>query len=89
MRGSNSLTHCVEMGLYLKQCRDELLVDESKGRLTATAIELLLNIEKRNPNNAIKLNDILKGVYLVLIFGHLFSVICFIIEFLRTSRLKR
>ena len=70
------------MGLYLKLSRDELLEEEMKGRLIETNIELLRNIGKQNPNNEITLNDLLKGVYLVLFFGYIISVICFVNEFI-------
>jgi len=68
------------MGLYMKQNRDKLLVVGMYGRLITKKLESMLNVVKETRSTAITLWDVLRGVYIIWIFGHIFAIICFVSE---------
>ena len=68
------------MGLYIKQYRDDLLALGMYGRLISKELENILHVVKETRSTAITLWDVLRGVYIIWIFGHIFAIICFVTE---------
>ena len=84
------MIHAIEAGLYKHMDFIQSLPTEMMGRLRATHYRKLLNINsfEESVPESIKLEELLRGAFLILIIFYLITICLFILSYLKNLVLR-